>query len=271
MQLLPHHQTFIDRFIAACQTDKRVVAAFLVGSYAWGTADAYSDLDLYLITADDAYEDFFAGREAFMQRLGDLAFLEDFGLPDIVFYIFADGSEGELMFGRESQINHIFSGPYRVLLDKKGIMTEAVFLGHTPAQTEQIEKLRRQLYWFWHDLSHLITALGRGQLWWASGQLEVLRGYCVNLARLKHNFADADVGEEAYFKIEKAISIESLSALQATFCPMERGAMLQSVLVILRFYQELARDLARAHGIAYPADLERVMVDRLEKLRYVQL
>jgi len=171
------------------------------------------------------------------------------------------------MFGRESQIKHIFNGPYRVLLDKKGILPESALPEHRLAQAGQIEKLRRQIYWFWHDLSHFITALGRGQLWWAYGQIEVLRGYCVNLARLKHNFTDADVGDEAYFKIEKAISIESLSALQATFCPIERGAMLQSVLVIVRFYQELARDLARTHRIAYPADLERVMVDRLEKLR----
>jgi hypothetical protein len=28
----------------------------------------------------------------------------------------------------------------------------------------------------------------RGQLWWAQGQLEELRGACVNLAILQHNF-----------------------------------------------------------------------------------
>jgi hypothetical protein len=39
--------------------------------------------------------------------------------------------------------------------------------------------------------------------------------------------------------------------------------MFQSVLIILRFYRELARDLARTHGVTYPADLERVMVERL--------
>ena len=33
-----------------------------------------------------------------------------------------------------------------------------------------------------------------------------------------------------------------------------------------RFYQERAPLLARTHGITYPADLDRVMVDRLEKL-----
>ena len=50
---LPHnHQVAMNRFITACQVDERVVAAFLGGSNAKGMADAYSDLDLYLITSD---------------------------------------------------------------------------------------------------------------------------------------------------------------------------------------------------------------------------
>ena len=76
----PHnHQVVIDRFVAACQADERVVAAFLGGSYARGTADAYSDVDLGLITTDAAYETFLTGREAFIRRLGEPVFLEDFG------------------------------------------------------------------------------------------------------------------------------------------------------------------------------------------------
>ena len=267
MQSPSNHQVAIDRFVATCQADERVVAAFLGGSYARGTADEYSDLDLYLITTDEAYEDFVARREDFMRLLGEPAFLEGFGIPNIVFFILPDGTEGELGFGRESHFNHIHSGPYRVLLDKKRILAGADFPQREPAPADQIETLRRLVYWFWHDLSHFITAMGRGQLWWAYGQLEALRRYCVSLARLRHNFADADVGEEGYFKVEQAIPIEQLSSLRATFCPQEEGAMLQSVLVIVRFYQELAPLLAQAHGITYPAGLERVMLDRLEKLR----
>ena len=52
------HRVIMNRFVAACQADERVVAAFLGGSYARGTADAYSDLDLYLITTDAMYDDF---------------------------------------------------------------------------------------------------------------------------------------------------------------------------------------------------------------------
>jgi hypothetical protein len=105
--------------------------------------------------------------------------------------------------------------------------------------------------------------MARGQLWSAYGALEDMRLTCVNLARLRENFQAA---AEGYEKVEQAIPVEQLAPLHATFCPMERDAMLQAALVIVRFYQELAPPLARAHGITYPADLERVMSDRLEQL-----
>ncbi|MDX1523316.1 MAG: aminoglycoside 6-adenylyltransferase, partial [Anaerolineae bacterium] len=200
---LPHnHQTIANRFVAACQADARVVAAFLGGSYAGGAADAYSDLDLYLITTDAAYEGFLAGRETFIRRLGEPLFLEDFGTPYGLFYIFADGTEGELWIGHESHFKHIHGGPYRTLLDKMGFLEGVVFPAHVADPADQVERLRQLIMVFWHDLSHFIKALGRGQLWFAHGQLEVLRHICVNLARLRHNFSDAGVGEEPYFKIE---------------------------------------------------------------------
>jgi predicted nucleotidyltransferase len=260
----PHnHQVIMNRFVAACQADERVVAATLYGSYARGAADAYSDLDLGLITTDAAYEDFVAGREAFIRLLGEPLLLEDFDLPNLVFCIFLDGVEVELALGHESQFDPNHGGPYRVLLDKKNLLAGAVFPRHQPAPAEQSETLRRLVYWFWHDLSHFIAAMGRGQLWWAYGQLEALRRYCVNLVRLRHNFS---VAADGYEKVEQAIAVEHLSSLQATCCPLEPGAMLQAALVIVRFYQELAPLLARTHGITYPADLERVMSNRLEKL-----
>jgi hypothetical protein len=266
LHLRPNHEAFVDRFVNACQADDRIVAAFLGGSYAKGYADSYSDVDLCVITTDQAFEHFFNEREAFLGSLGDLVFLEDFGSPNSSSYIFADDTEGELNFGRESRLNQIHSGPFKTLIDKKSILTDATFPPFVPLSSERVEKLRQHIYGFWHELSHFITAVQRGQLWWARGQLEALRSICVNLARLKSNFLDPDFGEEAYFKLETIMAVEQLSALQETFCPMEKGAMLKAVPVIVHFYQELAPSLVQEHGIKYPQGLEHVMMDRLRKL-----
>lgn len=238
----------------------------LGGSYARGTADAYSDVDLYLITRDDAYEDFLVGRADFVQQLGEPVFLEDFGATDAVFYIFADGTEGELRIASASGFRQLPRGPYQVLLEKQGMLASAPFSADERQSDAQLEILRRQVNWFWHDLSHFITALARGQLWWAYGQLEVLRHCVVNLARLNQDWLDSDVGEEPFFKIERALSPEALRPLEATVVPKEAGALLPAVHRVVDYYRALAPRLTEAHGLSYPAALERVLMARLNRL-----
>ena len=267
MQLLPNHQTIVDRFITACQTDDRVAAALHVGSYVKGLADEHSDLDLYVVTTDNGYKDFIASRSAFVEKLGEPLFMEDFGHPDTVFLIFSDGSEVEISFTRESQLSQVLSEPYKVLLDKNNITSGITLRDRKVDQEEQTEKLRLLVYGFWHELAHFTTALARGHLWWAQGQLGALRLHCINLVRLQNDFSDQEIGEEGCFKIDTAIPIEQLSALKVTYCPMEGEAMGKSALLIIRFFQNLAPDLASKHGITYPALLEHVMIEKLKKVQ----
>jgi predicted nucleotidyltransferase len=263
-KLPSNHQVVLEQFLAACQADDRILAAFLGGSYARDAADPYSDLDLYVITTDEDFNEFCAQREEFVLRLGDPIFMEDFGNTNIIFYILADGAEGEIEFGRASQFIDIHSGPYKVLLDKVGL--EEHFPGSPPIQPSG-QKLPPpdDLVLAW------LSAIRRwrvGRLWWAQGELEILRGCCVGLARLRNNFLDLELGYEVYFKLEKALPVEQLSPLKATYCPMGADAMLESALVIVRFYKELARPLAEAHGLSYPEALERILVPRLEELHH---
>src|SRR5215216_1019242 len=265
-QLPPHHQAFVERFVQVCQADDRVVASFLGGSNVKGTADEYSDVDLTVITTDASYEEFYNQRRQFLESLGGLVFLENFEIPEIAFYIFADGTDGELNFACESRMDHLQPGSFHVLLDKKNVLSGIEFPEKQPYVSDQTEKLRRNLYGFWHEMSHFTTAIGRGQLWWAGGQLEALRSICVNLARLQNDFSDKGVGEEPYFKIENAMPVEKLASLKTTFCPMERNAMLQSAQVIIQFYAQVGQLLAQAHGIPYPHRLESLMLDHFKKL-----
>jgi predicted nucleotidyltransferase len=267
MQLRPNHQRIMDRFMTACQTDDRVAAALHVGSYVKDLADEHSDLDLYVITTDSGYKDFIASRSTFVERLGEPLFMENFDQPDFVFLIFADGSEVEISFGRVNQLNEILNEPFKVLLDKTNITSGIVPRERETNHEEQKEKLRRLIYWFWHELSHFGTALAREQFWWAQGQLGALRLCCINLTRLQNNFSDQEIGEEGYFKIEKAIPVEQLAALEGTYCLMEKEAMLESAIVIVRFFRDLAPELASKHGIIYPERLDQVIVEKFESLR----
>jgi len=266
-KLPSNHKTTVDRFVAACQADARIMAAFLGGSYATGAADAHSDLDLYLITTDEAYEGFLAEREAFVRGLGTLLFLEDWGTPYCYFFLFSDGTEGELWIGRVGRFKHIHGGAYTILLDKPGMLEGVDFPSHEAEATEQRETLRQLIMGFWHELSHFSKALAREQIWFAYGSLEIMRRICVNLARLRHNFADPGVGEEPYFKVEQAMPVAQLAPLQATYCPIEPEAIRQAGFVILQFYREVATALAEAHDIVYPVELEELMIVQLKKTK----
>ena len=258
-----NHDAVLARFVEVCSSDPRIIAAFLEGSIVTGKADAYSDIDLCLIAEDDAYDAVLADRAAIIRRLGDPIFLESFGNEAITFFILSDGIEGELSFGRESGLDEVIHGPYRALLDRRGILGSAEVASPETDPTTQAEELRRILYWFWHDLSHFTAALGRGHLWWAAGQLEALRRYCVNLARIEQG---VDAQDEPYEKLDQAISTTELGALRSTFPPMEHEPMLHAGLDLLTFYRERAPRVAREHGLTYPLELERLMSGRLEEL-----
>src|SRR6266516_2273966 len=246
LQMPHHHQMIMNRFVAAGQVDERVVAAFISGSYARGTTDIYSDLDFGLIITDEAYDDFFAEREAFIRLLGEPVFLEDYNGDgaDFVFSIFSDGTEVELGFGHERHFNHIYVGPYRVLLDKKGILAGAVFSWQEPSYDEQIETLRGMINWFWHDLSHhFITPMARGQLWSAYGALEDLRLTCVNMARLRQNFS---AKAEGYgYRPYRCLMIYILAVIGFTLAHYIVGAVAGQPLT---FLNALAVSVQSLHG-----------------------
>ena len=262
-QAIRDHDAVIARFVALCSADERIVAAFLGGSHARGEADEFSDLDLCLITTDEAYGEVVSGRRAIIEQLGEPLFLEDFGLEGIVFFILADGTEAELFFRRASALDEIRDvGPYRTLLDKEGILAGAEFPMREPDRAEQVEALRHLVYWFWHDLSHLIAALGRGQVWWAHGQLEALRAYCVNLIRIDEN---VEAQEEAYEKLDQGdpdgATLNSADELRSDGEKRDASGGRRDRELLP---EACPRLVASAYGVPYPVGLDRMMSDRLD-------
>ncbi|MBI2705789.1 MAG: hypothetical protein HYX32_10945, partial [Actinobacteria bacterium] len=62
----------IARLIARGEADPRLVAVWLEGSLADGTADPLSDVDAYLAVEDDAFDEVWAERLNLAANLGDV-------------------------------------------------------------------------------------------------------------------------------------------------------------------------------------------------------
>jgi predicted nucleotidyltransferase len=63
---LDAYRAAMERFRRAAEAEPLVLAAFLGGSYAAGSATATSDLDVYVITRREDYAAFWRRREEFI-------------------------------------------------------------------------------------------------------------------------------------------------------------------------------------------------------------
>lgn len=252
----------LESFTEACRQDERVLAAFVGGSVATAKADEFSDLDLYAIIQPDVYDRFLEEHRQFMERLGEPVFLEyfdGFGF-DMFVFIFDNGIHGELGIAKPNSFLHIHGGPFKTLVDKQGLLEAVEFPWQRPSEAQQVKFLRRELLWFWRDLSLYAVAMGRGELWSAAGHLESMRRRCINLIRLDQDF-DSWTGE--YEKLERAVGQEHLTPLKGSFPAFDAQAIADSANALIAFYQRIASKLAKRHNLDYPHALEAVVLRQL--------
>jgi predicted nucleotidyltransferase len=242
--------------------DDRLRAVLVYGSHATGSADAFSDLDVGLVIADAFYDDVLAHSDELVHKIGQPLLNEDFGNPANLHLILADGVELELILTRASDL--MLELPYRVLVDKDGVEAQARARHAPPGPGVESTHVRQVVIGFWHDVGHLVTALGRGNTWWAYGQLDELRRMCLNLARMEAGVPPED---EAYWKVDDAVPADRLASLRATLAPPEIGPMTAAASAVLDLYRELAVPLADRHRVPYPAALDRLVSGRLSGLR----
>ena len=253
----------IERLIEVCARDERVVAVFEGGSRARGEADEHSDIDASVIVADDAYAEILDAKAAFVGAITDSLFVEDFGIDHMAFVITQDGVELELHLFRVSDLDSIHAGRHRVLMDPRDLLQGRIFSPEAPNEAARIRQLREILMWFWHDLGQFTTAIARGQLWWAAGQLEQLRNACINLVRIEQG---GEAEDEPYWKLDVELTTAALEPVRSTFVPIERGDLLGAGRDVLAFFRAHGPAVAQAHGLTYPAELDRLIGGRLDDL-----
>jgi predicted nucleotidyltransferase len=122
----------IERFGAVVERDPLVVAAFVGGSFAAGTAREDSDVDVYVVAREDEYRALWDRRHALLREWGDPVFEQDVvnfeGLGfDMVLFEFVDTVDGEIAFGHTGNFMALHGGPYDVLVDKIGLLEGVEF------------------------------------------------------------------------------------------------------------------------------------------------
>jgi predicted nucleotidyltransferase len=122
----------IARFAGECDADPLVVAAFLGGSFAAERATEASDVDVYVVSAEQDYGQLWAERLRLVEAMGrpelvvDHLDFEGLGF-DLVHFELADGVTGEVAFGHTGNFLKMHGGPHQVLVDRTGLLEGVTF------------------------------------------------------------------------------------------------------------------------------------------------
>ena len=87
----PRYRALYDRAVEVLSADARVLTVRAAGSVGSGTADAWSDLDIEVVTAADQHESFLADRDAWLSAITPTVFCRTPIAPFVINTITAEG------------------------------------------------------------------------------------------------------------------------------------------------------------------------------------
>jgi Nucleotidyltransferase domain len=248
----------VKRFQITCERDPQIVAAFLGGSLAAGTADEVSDLDVYAVTREPDYAEFFTRRELFMQSWGRPVFLADTlnfeGLGfDMVHFVLDDGVNGELALGHTGNFRVLHGGAHKVLVDKIGLLDSVTFPLYVPSESQRRQQVEHALKWFWLDFIQLAKHAQRKNEVTAVLHLTRLRSQCVSLLQIAGAVALVNDVSTFSTRLASSTAIRDLDDLRT------------AALAIADVHRDLGTLVGKRFGCDYPVELAAVAREKLNR------
>lgn len=261
------HEAVLQRLIEAARDDERIVAAWLQGSRADGTADAFSDIDFYIAVADEAYESF--DKLAFIERIAPvLVHFEPPFLPGVICLL-----EGpvklDLLVEQLSAVGRQLRAAVLMLIDKADVES-SLTTGWVPGDEQVAHRVDEAIRLTFQGGTWPIRLLRRGQ--WtthAYSELTLIEGVIVPLMLVQHDpfafqrnqFSRAKHLNEAERREVDELAQEVLAALAARSLEAAYRAHLHIVELLAR----VGRAACERFGLAYPEAAERELLRFYER------
>ena len=265
------HRELLERAVARLRDNARVVALVVGGSLARGAADPYSDVDLYVVVPDRAFDGVLAERGAVTEAVGPQLFAFDVdpvpgGSTDrIVVYEGADGVpvKLDLMYLKESDLVPApkWSG-CAVLEDDGGRVGDVVArsegLAPSPPSPEALRELNQKFWvWCWYVFGKIV----RGELWEALDGLHNIR----SLALVPLLDWAAGRPHEGYRRLEGKLDPETASRLKDTLSPLEPDALHAALRAEVGLFRDLRAEVFGRHGLAFDPAPEEALEAEMDR------
>jgi hypothetical protein len=255
-------ERLIEHAALVLRDDERVLAAWLVGSFARGNADPWSDIDLHCTIADDSTEELRTHWPDLARRI----------TPTVQTKAFFPGSLGgycitpewlhvDLALHPRGTLDPNTVVPMRPLFDKTGVLL--------PTQAVPGPAVAREPYfpvdavdWFFYMFGNLVTVVGRDEPVWAMNGVITLR----DTGLVPLFFAERGIARvggnkrlNPFLSTEQQELLRNLPPLAPTI-----DSVIEAEAAIARIFIPRGRRLAAATGAAWPSELERATVAYFE-------
>jgi predicted nucleotidyltransferase len=173
----PERDAVRERLIAAAREDPAVLGAAFTGSYAGGTADRWSDIDLALAIAGDVSEALARWTDLLTTEFGALHHW-DLPLGATVYRVFLlpGWLEVDIAFAPESDFGP--RGPHWRTLFANRSLTDPLTL---PDPDHALADVQAVVGRCWHHVLHAAASLHRTRVWQADWWITELRRHVVEL------------------------------------------------------------------------------------------
>jgi len=262
----------LGRAVARLREDERVVALVLGGSLARGAADPYSDVDLYVVVRDAAFDAALAERDAIAGAVGSTLFAFDVdpvpgGSTDrIVLYGGPDGEpiKFDFMYLQESDLEPAPKWAGRAVLEDEGGRVGSVVAGSEglaplPPKPEELRELNQK---FWTLCWYVFGKIVRGELWEALDGLHNIRS--LTLVPLLDWAAGS--AHEGYRRLEGKLDAETASRLAATLSPLEPEALHAALRAEVELFRGLRAEVFGRHGLSFDPAPEEALEAEMGRL-----
>lgn len=243
--------------VKAAEADERILGITVNGSAATGGTDEYSDLDLVIVSTDEAHRALLGEAKEFAAGLGELltAFTgEHVGEPRVLITLYGSPPRHvDLKFVGVSDLDHRVEDGV-VLWERGSAVTKGLANGLAEwpqADPQWIE----DRFWVW--VHYVGAKIGRGELFEAVDALTMMRGSALAPLAIAGR-VDRPAGVR---RIER-IRPDLVLALAATVPTAERDACLRALDATVELYRQLrdtsaveARSAAEEVAVAYVRSL----------------
>lgn len=248
-------EDLLARLVALLEAEPLVLGAWLYGSHGRGEADAYSDLDVWVVTGD--VDALLARWPVLARGLGPLALFEPLQRIPGFRHIRTDWSGLDVWISPVTGLADRDARSVRLLLDRGGLAGRVPAVRPDPGP--DVDKAAGLTHEFLRMLGHLPAVLARGDVLYAVSLAQVLRLQLIELMLCDLRLADPGGSGHSY----RRLPAERRAALLALpVAGNDLGSVRDAQLACAELFVPLARALC---GERFPQPLYRALAGWLER------